>query len=1003
MTSRIARLAPMLLGLALLQTGTVFGGCDSDTPARPVPQFDQDLAPGVSLWPLDPDTGEILLRPANEPPGVKRNQVDPLPTSRDSTQYTTTSWPGVQEGLELFQDVAIPGSKDETAGRADWVVAVYNGGLSVWDLRSNPELPRLADQKDGWSGDYGPGQWAIFPGGGEEDFMLFAGDVVQVDDLLYITVVGRQGAGISLWIFDTVSDSLEQKYQDAFNVDPRGVSMVKTPDGKVYAYIADLGVGDTGGVRMYDVLAGTSGELCLEPEGSIVCGAYLGKVGTYYRPRHVDAEVIDGTTVVAASDGNLTGTNPLRLEIWQLVDPDAPDSAVRRFIGLGTNVYSPQLFSYDSAHYVAFVERVGGANPDQMRIHAIDHCLDGGCSGLGEAKATETIRYSIPTDQFLDVSFSDGAPFLYYGVDATGLFGSGFERLWDLGQLPAAAMPNTLPELTDTGGTYNDPCSGEVVDYFGDYYVANDLGLRFFDPHHALFTGPYLFRAGHSVFDIHVRGGSVQTNDPSIIPRLQTGGSIDADTFWLDEDVLLEADVLNCLAGGVDWCWQAAVSNPDVAAFPIPANPDGCDPTFDDEHTLMFLCEDTGRCADTNVTVSAWNNSSSCVDTAGDPQEVSFSLKDPEVDALAVDAGGLTFPECQVLSLRADAAGRGAVAWDWLVDGEPILGCGGVVPANVDLNSETFACEWDSSGHTFGLIFADGFEDGTCENWDDGCPTALKGLDLPQSGVVGRGEASSRRGSLQPKAGGLATLELELREVAGPVLDVVSESITFLPVGDPAFAGPLPDPVVDGSAATLSAPATDTTTWTWEIENPDLPGSACSFDTSKNCVTEETTVDSIDYAWEDAGTYLYRVSLSNCAASVTVSLLGAVTVDDGTVPAIVGFDVALSSIQSVGNPDAPCCKPFPFTKVICPLDVEIDFHVEVAEEGEFSFFFDWERETSSETPAYSSASPASVDGVDYVFTHAFPGTAPSPNYPISSVLFGNEMALDDNLEFGTCD
>lgn len=192
-------------------------------------------------------------------------------------------------------------------------------------------------------------------------------------------------------------------------------------------------------------------------------------------------------------------------------DPENPaDTSIRRFAGLGSQVSSPQLFVYDGDTYLAFVENVSHSPyEDQMRIHDIDHCLDAdGCVALGVAKATETIKTiedQLPNYHFLDVSFN-GSPFLHYGMENSGLFGSGFERLWDLGRLPARTAANTLRELTATGGTYNDPCDNAVVDYFGDYYDLNEYGLRDFVPRHAVFTGPYLYRAAESVFDIHVRG-----------------------------------------------------------------------------------------------------------------------------------------------------------------------------------------------------------------------------------------------------------------------------------------------------------------------------------------------------------------------------------------------------------------------------------------------------------------------------------------------------------------
>ena len=1007
-TSPVRLLCALCLVFLQLDSAPAFGVCEPDSPARPVPQFDPDLAPGVSLWPIDPVTSEIMLKPAEVPLGVTRSGVNGhvLHPDRDSTDYLTQSIPGLFSGHELFQDVAVPGRRSQSATQSDWLFVAYSGGISVWNLQNDPEDPPKVATADGWPHPFGPGDWAAFPNGGEGENFVRALDVIQEGSLYHIAVAGEEGAGVAIWTFNPSTTQLTQNYQDPHNIESYDISMVKDPNGRIYAFAAEQGVvGTNGGVKVYDVTEAVSGALCVEPTGSYTCGVYEGMVGSLTdRAQFVSAIVANGETYVAASDGKQSGGN-LRLEIWEVANPENPGAtpggaSVQRFNGLDTRVWAPELFAYDGVTYIALVERVGGSpNPEQMRIHDIDHCLDSGCASLGTAKATETVKFH-DDRHFLDLSFSNGAPFLHLGNTSTGLFGSGFERLWDLGQLPATAAPNLLPEITDTGGSYNDPCDNALVDYFGDYYINNEYGLRHFSPRHAIFTGSYLYRAGKSVLDVHVRGGEAQTNDPSIIPRLQSGGSINSDTFWMDETVMLEADVLNCLAGGVDWCWAASLSNPNVDAFPVPASPDGCDPTFDDVHSMTFLCQDSGRCADTSVTVAAWNESTSCVNTGLEPQDVGFNLKDPEVDAVLLDSGGTSFPECQQVSLEASVEGRGSIEWAWLVDGESISGCSGTVPSGTDLSTESFACDWDTAGLTFDLIFGDDFDDGTCDAWSSGCPATFK------SGVVQRA-AAERKGSLSLKAGGTVLVEFEVSEVAGPVLDTLSEAITFNPVGDPAFSGPLPDPVVNGAGALLQAPATDTTTWTWEIEDPDSPGAPCSFNASKNCVTEDTPVDNIEYLWDNAGTYIYEVSLSNCSSAGSVSASGSATVSDAAAPVIVDFDISASSILSLTNPEGVCTKDVfgncgPAGTIYCPTGVPIDFDLVVQEEGSFNFLFDWERASTGDVPSFVADTPSSQAGVEYVFTHTFSGAAPSPNFPIAQVQFGNTFELDDLLEFGTC-
>lgn len=496
----------VIASLALLAMPIQAGVCSADAPATPVPQFDEDLAPGVSLWPLDPATGAIRLQPAGLPEGITRDELPPLPNNRDSSDYTTLTIPGEWSGHELFMDVAVAGSRTQDAPVSDWLVVVYNAGVEVWDVATDPAAPVLIDQRDGWGPPFGPAEWAVFPPVGEQDTYVQAVDVVEEEDRLIIAVAATSSTGFSVWLFDKAGGLLEQVYQDPFNIVAYDLSLVVDPNGKIYAFVTDTGSGDDGGVKVYDVTTAAAGALCVEPAGSHACGVFTGEMADLPKVRHVSALVVEGETYVAASDGTQI-SNPLDLEIWQVTDPESPGSSTLKFSGLGDRVASPKLFTYDGAHYVALLEDVGGSNdPDEMRIHEIGDCLDGdGCASLGPALATEPIRNSLATDHFLDVSFSLGLPYLYYGMQTTGLFGDGWERLWELERLPETFADDTLPELTDGGSTYIDPCNGEDVGYFGDYYVGNEFGISRFNPRHGVFNGAYLFRAARGVLDVHHR------------------------------------------------------------------------------------------------------------------------------------------------------------------------------------------------------------------------------------------------------------------------------------------------------------------------------------------------------------------------------------------------------------------------------------------------------------------------------------------------------------------
>ena len=512
LTQSVTLLSAAFLCMVLVVPSSRAGDCSADSPATAVPQFDEDLAPGVSLWPLDAVTGEIRFQPAGLPEGITRDELPVLPTDQDSTDYLTLTIPGEWSGHELFMDVAVAGSRDQGAPVSDWLVVGYNSGVEVWDIGANPEIPALVDQRDGWGAPFGPAEWATVPAVGEQDTYIQAVDVKEEEDRLVIAVAASDSAGFSVWLFDKATETLEQVYQDPFNIIAYSVSVVDDPNGKTYAFVSDLGTaGNDGGVKVYDLTAAADGVLCVEPTGSHSCGVYKGEVADLPKVRHVSTLVVGGETYVAASDGKQI-SSALHFEIWEVADPENPaaspgGSSTLKFSGLGDRVSSPELFTYNGAHYVALVEDIAAVPyPEQMRIHQIGHCLDAdGCVSLGTPLATETIKNSFPTDHFLDVSFSLGLPYLHYGMQTTGLFGDGWERLWELDLLPTAYAANTLPELTDGGGTYVDPCNGEDVGYFGDYFVNNEFGLRFFNPRHAVFAGVYLFRASRGVFDVHHR------------------------------------------------------------------------------------------------------------------------------------------------------------------------------------------------------------------------------------------------------------------------------------------------------------------------------------------------------------------------------------------------------------------------------------------------------------------------------------------------------------------
>ena len=544
LASRRPRRLGLGLGLALglcAAAGHVHANGGPDTPATAVPQF-ADEAPGISLWPLSRGTGEIRLRPAGLADGTTREQLTPLPARRDSTDYLTQTSPGAQSGHELYQDVAVANQRDESASAPQWLVAVYNSGIQVWDL-SEPELPSDAVSiADGFGGAQGTIAWHEYAGSGEDDFFTFAADVVDTGSTIDVGVASVTGVGFTAWRIDPTSGQLTQRYQDLAS-SCRDVSVIEGADGNVYAFAANRGSASGNGVRVYDLSAAPAATVCRD-DGPPACDVFRGLVGDLPAVDYASAHVVDGRVFVAASAG-ASINSPIALQIWEVDPADPSNTSQLRLDAPGANIHSPELFRYAGQDYLAFVDKSAGPNrPGQMRIHAVGDCLDDdGCDDLGPALATENLLYSAASQHFLDLSFSNGVPYLHYGMETTGLFGSGFERLWDLSQLPQMHAADTLPELTDGGGTYADPCSGEPVDYFGDYYVANEYGLEHFNPRHAVFAGPYLYRAARSVLDVHER--SLQTCGDGVV---QPDEACDDP----DDPMCVDCSVVTSGSGGLD-------------------------------------------------------------------------------------------------------------------------------------------------------------------------------------------------------------------------------------------------------------------------------------------------------------------------------------------------------------------------------------------------------------------------------------------------------------------
>ncbi len=135
--------ARFLFLICLLVPGVAKGeqntiGCQTGTPGMPVEQFRTLAGQGTfDLWPPS-------LRPA-EPIG------QPIPASRDSTQFTSASdqLPGAG-GLEFFYDLDI--LED---GSSVYLYMAFNSGFQILDITgANATSPSLRSVRNGWFGDF---------------------------------------------------------------------------------------------------------------------------------------------------------------------------------------------------------------------------------------------------------------------------------------------------------------------------------------------------------------------------------------------------------------------------------------------------------------------------------------------------------------------------------------------------------------------------------------------------------------------------------------------------------------------------------------------------------------------------------------------------------------------------------------------------------------------------------------------------------------------------------
>ena len=674
-------------------------------------------------------------------------------------------------------------------------------------------------------------------------------------------------------------------------------------------------------------------------------GVYKGEVGSTSIVQGFDIIERGGRIYVAIARGILTP-----LEIWEVVNPAAPGAAVRRFSGLGDGTLAPALFEHGGSFYMAAVVRVNGIW--RIRIYNVDSCLDtNGCTSLGPALWSFTPE-TVGTSTFLTYSTSGGTPFLYFGLTSNILEGTKTEGLFNLSTLGGT---NQITEITDGGGTYTDSCSGNTVDYWGDYYANNGHGLRNLRPRVGKFKNGYFYRAAFGILDVHV--ADTGPADPEITTTVD-----DAPPHYMDQPIDFSATAENC-DGPESWTWD----DDDTVASTIDANGSSATITFG-------LC--TGSdCPERDVEV--WALKDACASAGNlveDRAMVTVMEPRPQIRGIDVcpdsDPGCLQvpapeFPICTVLRFTADVDGQPTISYLWEVrDAEGDL-----------VDSSTLPIfDWNTSGVTLSnIIFSDGFESGDVSAWD-----GVEGLPFPRAPRVAPKKASpaSLRELLAKGGGASANFAVELSVSNARGDDSGARVVTLTGLGPLGFDAPAITATDQGSGSfDFQANSQNAPEWRWEIEDPGNGSTiGCQFYDTCQILDWGQDDGEITYTWQPPnvpGMFGVTVSIDNCAEENPVSesvLVNVSEIVDPEPPVVTSF--------RVNDNDCSCALGF----CECPQGQLITFAVTSTGDPD-TYEFDWEGDGTYDTPTIPVGNPV---------THVFPSVGTFD--PVMRAIGGTEVS-----------
>jgi len=929
------------------------GVCGDNSPAVPVPQC-RNASTGAEVD--CSSAGAVEIWPDGFRPGLPGQT---LPSNRDTTDRTGgQTVPGASSGHELFAAVDVVG---------DVLFVSYNAGIQAWDIGpGNEENPPRIAFRDGWQGAF-----FSFPPPSEQLIFIEEIDAIADGQDMFLAVSGKAPVGPSLWRFSTGSNTFTQLYQDTdavSNQQPtvQQIRVARASNNRVYAFAAS-----NNGLNVYDVTRAETLAPCWDDNaiaGRQCSSVYLGVIGDSNDSvdefvRYLDVIVKDQKIYVAVSDNSGFVSFPRTVEIWEF-NPSIPGNSIRRFAGAGLSsaIAGISLFEHDGAEYMALIES------DVLKIFDVTSCLDSnGCSSLTSAASPIALSSFPAPDQFLTFSESNGTPFLYYGINSNALEGPAIEQLYDLSEL-GTSNPS-LPEITSTGGSYVDPCNGQMIDYWGDYYSRNEHGLRELEPRIGKFSGNYFYRAADTVLDVHVRTTGSST------PIMTTSVS-DPAPHWFGDPVDFAATAQNCTGTNL-WSWFTD----DTFTPVVVGNDDTVSITFDDCGT-----EDCP-----SRVVDVWGVKDVC---SGDPNlvinEATVTVQEPRAYIRSVDVSPIgdppgEYPLCTVLSFDPTVDGRTPIGYSWTIRDEAGM------PVDPGSSTTSEILTWDTSGVPLGPpppeIFADGFESGNFVEWD---------------GVVGGGLPSNRQNHETPvpvdlrelvaRGGGSATFDVELTVTneGGTHQDVLMppSEITLTSLGELAFVGDPPITATDlgGGAFDFSVGTDNATEWRWEFEDPENGTSTgCQFFASCQVYDWGEADDTAFFQWTPPnvpGVYSVVVSIRNCEQvdnplSTDPVPFNVDEIDSPEPPVVTDFRVSTDSYPICGG--ASCA----IGNCDCPVNQSIEFTA--AGDGNVtSFEVEWDDGTSMSFPVGST------------ITHTY--TATGLKFPEVRARAGSQLSDPYDLE-----